>query len=365
MIPLVDLGIDKNLRGEIERAIGDVLDSSNFILGKNVGEFERLFANFLGSKFAIGVGSGTDAIRLSLRACGIKKDDYVLTVAFTSPFTAMAILAEGAIPVFCDIDEKTWTIDVSDAKRKISSKAKTILPVHIYGYPCDMEAVLKFARDIDLKVIEDVCQAHGASIAGRKLGTFGDAAAFSFYPTKNLGALGDGGAVTTQNKEIAEKLIYLRNGGQTKRFWHEYQGINSRLDEIQAAVLNVKLKRLDEFNNKRAVIVKRYKEKLFGLPVQFQEIIANGVSANHLFVIRTKHRDNLRKFLADCKVKSDIYYPWPLHLLPVFKKYASSLPVTEQISKEILALPLYPELSVKNQDVVIESIREFFGDKLE
>ena len=242
MIPLVDLSIDRQLLRKIRLAIDEVVDSNSFILGKRLEEFENKFAGFIGTKYACGVASGTDALRLSLRALGIGRGDKVLTVALTSPFTVIAIIEEGAIPVFCDVDEKTWTIDPVDVEKKVDKKTKAIIPVHLFGNPCDMDAILKIAKDYNLRVIEDACQAHGAKFRGKMIGSFGDAGTFSFYPTKNLGAFGDAGIITTNDLKVAKMIKILRHGGQTKRFWHEYQGINSRLDEIQAAVLSVRLK---------------------------------------------------------------------------------------------------------------------------
>src|SRR3989344_4187496 len=223
MIPLIDLTIDVETEKTIKREIIKVVESKSYILGKRVEIFEKKFAKFIGTKYAIGVGNGTDALRLCLRALNVGKGDKVLTVALTSPFTVLAILEEGAIPVFCDVAEK-----------KIDRKTKAILPVHLFGNPCVMNAVIKLAEKYKLKVIEDAFQAHGASYKNNMIGSFGDCAAFSFYPTKNLGAMGDGGILVTSNKKIAEMAKILRHGGQTKRFWHKYRGINSRLDEIQA-----------------------------------------------------------------------------------------------------------------------------------
>ena len=273
----------------------------------------------------------------------------------------MAIVEEGAIPVFCDVDERTWTIDIQDAERRIDKKTKAIIPVHLFGNPCDMDAVLKFAKKYDLKVIEDACQGHGATIDGMRVGSFGHAAAFSFYPTKNLGALGDGGMVTTNNKKLADHIKRLRHGGQTKRFWHQYNGINSRLDEIQAAILEIKLKSLEKKNEKRRILAKRYQEKLKNLPITFQGISSGSNSAYHLFAIISEKRNSLKKFLLKHKIVTDIYYPYPAHVQPIFRKYSdSNLKNTELLSKKLLALPLYPSLQLKDQDKVVEVIKKFF-----
>src|SRR3989304_8199914 len=218
MIPLVDLTIDKKLRDKITKEITQVVDSKKYILGAKLESFEKKFAKFIGVKYAIGVGNGTDALRLSLRALGIGNGNKVLTVALTSPFTAIAIIEEGAVPIFCDVDEKTWTIDPADVEKKVDKKTKAIIPVHLFGNPCDMNAILKIAKDYNLRVIEDACQAHGAKFRGKMIGSFGDAGTFSFYPTKNLGAFGDAGIITTNDLKVAEMIKILRHGGRIKSF---------------------------------------------------------------------------------------------------------------------------------------------------
>lgn len=364
MIPLIDLALNKELLDKIKKEVERVIDSKSYILGERLLAFEKKFAEFVGTKYAIGVGSGTDALRLSLRALGIGHGDKVLTVSLTSPFTALAIVEEGAIPVFCDIDQDSLTIDVADAQKRTDRNTRAIIPVHLFGSPCQIDKVLKLAQDFKLKVIEDACQAHGASFGNHRVGTFGDASAFSFYPTKNLGGFGDGGMVTTNDAKVATMVRSLRHGGQVKRFWHKYQGINSRLDEIQAAILEVKLAHLSEENRQREKLVKRYKDALGNLPVKFQETLPGAASANHLFVVRTKERDAMQKFLAVNGVASDIYYPYPIHLQSAFKKYAAgSLPITEKVTAELLALPLYPSLTIAHQDKVINTVKKFFKTK--
>lgn len=363
MIPLIDLSIEKKLLREIKTGVEKVIDSQSYILGKQLATFESKFAKIIGVRDAIGVANGTDALRLSLRALGIGRGDKVLTVAFTSPFTSVAIVEEGAIPVYCDVDELTWTIDAKDCERKIDKHVKAIMPVHIYGNPSNMEAIIKIAENYNLKVIEDACQAHMASISGKKVGTFGDAAAFSFYPTKNLGGMGDGGIVTTNNKTVSKLVRSLRHGGQTRRFWHEYNGINSRLDEIQAAILIQKLKTISNLGLMRAQIVKRYKSALKYLPITFQASLVNARSANHLFVIRTQWRDKLSYYLKKQGIETGIYYPYGVHQLPSFVAFSkgAKLVVTENLLKEVLALPLYPNLSQRDQDYIVKCIKKFYG----
>lgn len=361
MIPLVDIADDKKTLAQVKSEIDKVLDAKSYILGKRLDSFERKFASFIGAKEAVGVANGTEALSLSLRAMGIGSGDKVLTVSFTSPFTSIAIVEAGAVPVYCDIDQRTWTIDVEDCVKKIDRSVKAIMPVHIYGNPSNMQQILKLAKKYNLKVIEDACQAHNASIGKRKIGTFGDATGFSFYPTKNLGAFGDAGMITTNNAAISKMLRYLRHGGQTKRFWHEYIGINSRLDEIQAAILEIKLKVLSKNHLLREKLAKRYKNGLLNVPVVFQESYEGSRPAYHLFVIRVPKRDSLQRFLSLKGITTDVYYPYPVHIQPPFSKFLNyRLPITEKITKEILAIPLYPNLSLKDQDYIIETIRKFF-----
>lgn len=361
MIPLVDIGMDNKTDLAIKKAIAKVLEGKNFILGERLLSFEEKFAEFIGVKHALGVACGTDALRLSLRALGIGSGDKILTVGLTSPFTAIAIAEEGALPVFCDIDEQTLTIDPQDAERKIDKDTKAIMSVHIYGNPCDMTALAKLGKKYKLKVIEDACQAHGALFNGKKIGSLSDIAAFSFYPTKNLGGIGDGGAITTNNSALAKKIRSLRHGGQTRRFWHEYQGINSRLDEIQAAVLEVKLKLLSQGNKKRSLLAQRYQSRLSNLGIKFQESFAEAHSAYHLYVVRVKDRERLRRFLTKRGIISDVYYPYPVYRQPAFRSFSNGiLPVTEKVTSEILALPLFPNMTFSQQDEVINAIKEFF-----
>jgi len=365
MISLIDLSLDRKLSREIKTAVGEVIDSRSYILGERLENFEKGFAQLIGVKDAIGVANGTDALRLSLRSLGIGKGDKVLTVAFTSPFTSVAIVEEGAIPVFCDVDEKTWTINPEDCKLKIDKKVKAIMPVHIYGNPSNMKELTKIAKKHNLKIIEDACQAHMATIFDKKVGAIGDAAAFSFYPTKNLGGMGDGGIITTNNKMVSKMARLLRHGGQTKRFWHEYKGVNSRLDEIQAVILSAKLKVLGEFNLKRAKIVQRYKTSLGELPISFQDSFPGSKSANHLFVIRTPARNKLHLFLKEKNIESGVYYPFGVHQLPAFSDFSNKqkLPITDLLLTELLAIPLHPNLTTKDQDFVIDNIKSFFKNE--
>lgn len=360
-IKLIDLSIKSELKEKIIKKVGAIIDSNNYILGENLKSFEKSFARFCGVKWAIGVGNGTDALRLCLRALGVGQGDKVLTVSFTSPFTSLAILEEGAIPVFCDIDDETLTIDLADAQKKVDKDTKAIICVHIYGNLCDMIELEKFARKHKLKIIEDACQAHGSYYMDKHAGTFGDAGAFSFYPTKNLGAMGDGGAVITNNAKLAKTIKLLRHGGQAKRFWHVLRGINSRLDEIQAAILEIKLKKIKDENRKRNKNAKFHIEKLASLPVGFQKVRDESVSSYHIFIVRTKLRDGLKKYLSNKGIESDVYYSYPVHLQPLFTKYRTKLPVTEKVCREILAIPVHPNLTVSDKTWIVESIKSFFN----
>lgn len=362
MIPLTDLSEDKVNLTKIKKSIADVIDSKNYILGKRLESLENEFSKFIGARYAVGVGNGTDALRIALRALGVGRGDKVLTVSLTSPFTSIAILEEGAIPVYCDVDLDTWTMDLESLGGNIDKKVKAIMPVHIYGNPSDMKNITKAARNHNLFVIEDACQAHGAAIDNKKVGNWANAAAFSFYPTKNLGAFGDAGMVVTNNGRLAKLMRILRHGGQTKRFWHVYPGFNSRLDEIQSAILEVKLEFLNDNNKKRKYLANRYQELLGDLPIKFQKVNDGNSSAWHLLVIRIKERDKLKNFLGKRGITSDIYYPHPVHSQPLFRGFAKTkLKNTDLLCSELLALPLYPKLSIGSQNKVIKSIRKFFG----
>ena len=361
MIPLFDLKLSKKTESQILKEIKTTIESNTFILGNNVESFEKSFSKYLGVKFSVGVANGTDALTLALKALGIKKGDKVLTVALTSPFTALAIINSGAIPVFCDVDKNTWTIDVDDAQKKIDKNTRVIMPVHLFGNPCNMKAILDLAKNYKLKVIEDACQAHGAKIGREMAGSLGNAAAFSFYPIKNLGAMGDAGMVVTNNNNLSRLLKILRHGGQTKRFWHTYLGINSRLDEIQAAILRTKLKYLARQTQRRVMLASRYIKSLPDLPIGFQKSFNGSQSSYHLFVIRTEKRDRLKNYLRENGVETGIYYPHPIHKQPAFRQYwQGKLKVTELLTKKLLAIPVYPTLLQKQQNVVINKIRSFF-----
>lgn len=349
IIPMVGLkGQYRSIEKDIGRALQKVFKKGQFILGENVKHFEEEFARYNSVKFSVGVGSGTEALHLALLAAGIKKGDEVITVANTAFPTIVAILLVGAIPVFVDIDPSTYNIDPGKIEKAITRKAKAILPVHLFGYPAEMEPIIDIAKRYGLYVIEDAAQAHGALYKSKKAGTFGDMGCFSFYPTKNLGAYGDGGAIITSNLKYYEKLKLLRNYGQRDRYNSVIFGVNSRLDEIQAAILRLKLKRLDIWNKKRRTIASIYGDYLdrnrFILPEQKSYV----EPAYHLYVIRAKKRDALRSFLKKNGIETQIHYPVPVHKQKAYSSLGLKsyhLPITEGYSREIISLPIFPELS--------------------
>ena len=354
-IQFVDLRQDyQEIKEEINQAIQRVLESGWFILGKELEAFEKEFAKYIGVKHVIGVNSGSDALYLSVKALGIGKGDEVITVSHTFISTVDAITRNGAKPVFVDIDPETYTMDVSQIEKKITERTKAIIPVHLYGHPADMDPIMEIAEEYGLYIIEDASQAHGAEYKGRKVGSIGHVACFSFYPTKNLGAYGDGGAIVTNDDELAENLRMLRNYGSSKKYYHDFVGVNSRLDEIQAAVLRVKLGHLDEWNEKRRKIAKLYNELLEDSDVITPIEKEWAKHVYHLYVIRHRERDKLHQYLLKNGIKTQIHYPVPVHLQKAYLDLGirAKLPVTERISREILSLPMFPYLT----DAEIEKI---------
>lgn len=372
-VNLLDLSEQyKEIRKEALKEIEKVCDSGRFVLGENVNKLEKEIAKYTGSKYAVGVASGTDALVVSLMALGIKAGDKVLTSPFTFYATAGAISTIGAVPVFCDIDESTYNIDVQEAEKVLKStkgkNIKAIIPVHLYGQSADMTEIKKLARKYKLKVIEDCAQSIGAKYKGKGVGSIGDTGCFSFYPSKNLGCFGDGGMVTTNSKSIFDKLMMVRVHGSSKRYLHDMIGVNSRLDELQAAVLRVKLKRLPTWEKGRSKVAKNYAKlfKKYDLAdkVTLPFISKDCDSVYNQFIIRVKKRDNLKKFLSDNNIYTDIYYPIPLHLQKCYKdlKYKKgSFPKSELAAKETLAIPMYAELKLNEQEYVVQKIKEFYN----
>lgn len=347
---------------EIDAALTRVMDNGQYILGPEVAALEKEFADYIGVDFGIGVSSGTDALHLALKACGVGAGDEVITVAHTAVATAVAIELCNARPVLVDIDSSTFLMDPDQIERVITPRTKAIIPVHLYGHVADMPSILSIAHSHELRVIEDCAQSHGATYAERKSGGWGDIAAFSFYPTKNLGGFGDGGMVVTHDRELAERVRLLREYGWRQRFVSEISGVNSRLDELQAAVLRVKLKYLDEGNGERRRKASIYAKLLAGLeivcPIEKEPVR----HVYHLYVIRTKRRNSLQVFLKEQGIGTLIHYPTPIHLQNAYKHlgyFQGDLPRTEQCSQEILSLPFFPEMTEPQIEEVANRIRHF------
>ncbi|HTK31048.1 MAG TPA: DegT/DnrJ/EryC1/StrS family aminotransferase [Candidatus Saccharimonadaceae bacterium] len=354
---------DAPVRAELLAAFARVVERGWYVLGEELREFEKAFAPVVGCSEAIGVASGTDAIRLALEAVGVGAGDDVVTVAHTATFTALAISMLGARPVFCDIDPATMTLDPAKLERVLTPRTRAILPVHLYGQAADLAPILDVATMHAVPVVEDCAQAHGAMYQGRPVGSFGVAAAFSFYPTKNLGALGDGGAVTTNDAALAERVRRLRNGGQSDRYRHVVRGINSRLDEVQAALLSVKLRRLQATNTERRVLAAVYDEGLKGvtLPVEAER----RRHVYHLYVVRHARRDALAARLKEREIGALVHYPIPVHLQPAYEVLGvarGTLPESERAADEVLSLPLYPGLTAEQQRHVIATVNEFTAE---
>lgn len=347
----------------IDSAMARVMESGWYILGDEVRAFEREFAAYLGVRHAIGVASGTDAIHLALCACGVGKGDVVLTVSHTAVATVAAIALCGALPVFVDVDPVSYTMDPGCLEDTVKSApaglVKAVIPVHLYGHPADISAIFEIATRHHLHVIEDCAQSHGATYRGKKTGTLGRMGAFSFYPTKNLGAFGDGGMVATDDPDLAEKVRLLREYGWKERYVSAIAGINSRLDEIQAAVLRVKLPFLDEENRSRRKLAGIYDQLLSGTRLTLPTANPDVTHAYHQYVIRTEGRDVLRTRLRDSGIETLVHYPVPVHLQPAYAgrpSWEKPLPRTEEIASRILSLPIFPELPSDDARSVAEEI---------
>jgi dTDP-4-amino-4,6-dideoxygalactose transaminase len=362
-VTLVDLQREyQEIKPAVDRAVERVLGSGRFVLGGELEKFEWALAAYCGVKCCIGVGSGTDGLMLSLRALGIGEGDEVLTVANTFAATVSAILQVGAKPVLIDIDPKTYLINTEKIEEKITKNTRAIIAVHLYGQPVNMRKINSLARRHKLKVIEDAAQAAGSLYRGKKAGTLGDVGVFSFYPSKNLGAYGDGGAVVTNSKRLAKMIRALRNQGERRKYEHVFVGYNSRLDSLQAAILRVKLKKLDLWNARRKKLAEVYFKGLkyleVGLPYQRADAQTNW----HLFVIRVKRRDQLLSFLKEWGVYCGIHYPTPIHLLPAYKMLGyqkGDFPESEKAASEILSLPMFPQLAKREVDYICKAIGEF------
>ena len=359
----------KSIKKEIDRAIKRVLDSGVFIGGEEVEKFEKEIAKFCGTKYTVGINSGTDALFLSLKALGIKQGDEVITTPFTFIATAEVIANLGAKPVFIDIDPKTFNIDPSKIEEVITKKTKAIIPVHLFGQMAEMGKIMRIAEKYKLYVIEDAAQAIGAEYKGKKAGSIGDIGCFSFFPAKNLGACGDGGMVITNNKKLADKIRLLRNHGSSKKekYLNLILGTNSRLDAIQAAILRVKLKYLNRWNKERRDYARYYSQGLKGIGDVITPVIeSNRSHIFHQYTIRTKFRDKFQKYLKEKGIPTKVYYPLPLHLQPALKYLGykkGDFPQAEKATREVLNLPIYPEIPQKYQDFIIKKIKIFYDKR--
>lgn len=363
-IPFVDLRAQYlTLKPAMDKAVLDLIDSTQFIMGTDVSAFEDEYARFLGVKYCIAVSSGTEALILIMRALDIGPGDEVIIPANTFIATALAVSYAGAKPVLVDADPNTWTIDVTKIEKKITKRTKAIMPVHLYGQSADMDQIKTLAKKHGLFVVEDACQAHGARYRGKRVGGIGDIAAFSFYPGKNLGAYGDGGAVTTNNKKLAEKIVLLHNYGQKIKYHHLVKGTNSRLDTLQASILRVKLPHLSKWNEKRAKIADYYSESLRDLPLTLPAVGQARDHVYHLYALHLQKRDAMLMHLQKSGISAQIHYPVPIHLQKAYSelKYKrGDFPNSEYSAKHELSLPLYAELTDAQVEYIVQSVRSFF-----
>lgn len=365
-VPFLDLKAPHvELRRELDEAIKRTLDSGWYILGEEVAAFEREFASYVGAKHCVGVGNGLEALRLTLVAAGVGPGDEVLVPANTYIATWLAVSYAGATPVPVEPDERTYNLDPARIEAALTDRTRVVLPVHLYGQPADMDPILKVSRRHGLFVLEDAAQAHGARYKGRRAGSLGDAAAWSFYPGKNLGALGDGGAVTTDDDALAERLRTLRNYGSKAKYINEEKGFNSRLDELQAAILRVKLRHLDAWNARRSAVADRYLEALADLPLHLPHVPQWADPAWHLFVVRHSQRDELTRHLRERGIGTLIHYPVPPHLQEAYRDLGGAEgdhPVTEAIHREVMSLPMGPHLDEDAVTAVVTALRDILLD---
>jgi dTDP-4-amino-4,6-dideoxygalactose transaminase len=360
LIPFLDLQAQyHSIKPEIDAAVLGVLESSQFVLGQEVDAFEKEFGDYCQAKHAIGVNSGTSALHLALLAAGIGHGDEVITVTFTFVATAAAIIYAGARPVFVDIEPRSFTIDVNQIERVITPRTRAILPVHLYGQPADMDPILHIARRHRLVVIEDAAQAHGAEYKGRRVGGIGDIGCFSFYPGKNLGAYGEGGAVTTNNDQYAKMVRTLRDWGQTRKYHHDLKGFNYRMEGMQGAVLRVKLRHLEAWTEARRAHAATYNQMLTNGMIQTPEAMSYARHVYHVYAIRTPRRELLQQKFNARGIQTGIHYPIPVHLQPAYADLGSgvgSLPEAEAAAQQVLSLPMFPELTHEEQDVVSSAV---------
>ena len=364
-VPFLDLKAQyKSIKNEVDRALFNIIENAAFIGGEEVQDFNKNFADYVGTKYALGVGNGTDALIIALKSLNLKKDDKVIVPANSFIASSEAVTGAGAKIVFADCHPDYYTLDVNKIEEKITPETKVIIPVHLYGQPAGMDSIMNLARKYNLYVVEDCAQAHGAEYKEKKVGTFGDLAAFSFYPGKNLGAYGDAGAIVTNDVKLYEKCKMYANHGRIEKYNHKFEGINSRLDGLQAAVLNVKLKYLDKWNESRRRIAASYKKYLQNCKnIVLPEELKDVKPVYHLYVIRAEKRTELKAFLKENEISTSIHYPISL---PYLQTYASlhhqpaDFPVTYQYQDKILSLPVYPEMTEEMVKYVSEKIIEFY-----
>ncbi|HEY4414417.1 MAG TPA: DegT/DnrJ/EryC1/StrS family aminotransferase [Verrucomicrobiae bacterium] len=364
-VPYLDLKAQiKPLRAEIDAAIARTIDNCSFCLGPDTAQFEKDFAKYCGAEHALGFNSGTSALHVAMLLLNVKPGDEVITTPFTFVATSWAISYVGAKPVYVDIDDTTFNLDPKLLERAITPRTKVVMPVHLYGQPFDVDAILEICRKHQLPLVEDACQAHGAKYKGKTVGTLGDISGFSFYPAKNLGAAGEGGALVTNNAEFAKRARSLREHGSTVRYYHDEIGFNYRMEGIQGAVLGIKLKHLDHWTQGRRRVAKRYAELLADTPLKLPQEAAFAESAWHLYTVRHPRRDDLKKYLDANGVGNAVHYPIPLHLQKCYAGLgykAGDFPVSEKAGRECLSLPVFPELTDAQIERVAEVVKAFFA----
>jgi dTDP-4-amino-4,6-dideoxygalactose transaminase len=366
-VPFVDLSANyERIQDEVDSAMAEIVSSTRFIGGETLSDFERSFAEYVGTEHAIGVGSGTEAIRHGLEALGVGEGDDVLTVSHTFVSTVDGIVHNGARPRFVDIDPDTYTMDPALVEEALTDETEVIMPVHLYGGAADLDPILDIAEEHGIRVLEDAAQAHGTRYRDTRVGQFGDIACYSFYPSKNLGAFGDAGMVTTDDDEIAERLRALREYGETEKYRHELIGYNSRMDTIQAAVLSEKLAHLDQWNADRRAAAAQYTERLADTPLVVPEAAPFTEHIYHLYVVRTRdeaERDSLKSHLSDHGIDTGIHYPIPVHQQPSYQSLSfdfADLPVTERVAPRILSLPIYPEITTEQVSYVCDIVEDYY-----
>jgi dTDP-4-amino-4,6-dideoxygalactose transaminase len=367
-VPYLDLKAQyRSIKPEIDAAIGRVLESCQFVLGPEVSDFEKAFATYCGASECIALNSGTSALHLALLAAGVGPGDEVVTTPFTFVASVAAILYIGARPVLVDIDPRSFTVDPSKIEPLITPRTKVLLPVHLYGQPADMDPIMEIARRHKLVVIEDAAQAHGAQYKGRAVGSIGHMACFSFYPGKNLGAYGEGGAVTTNNSEYARTIRMLRDWGQDRKYHHLLRGYNYRMEGFQGAILGVKLRHLEQWTEARRSLVQHYNRLLVDCELRLPTEMSWARHVYHVYTVRSKERDRLQKSLVEDGIQTGIHYPIPVHLQPAYANLGyeqGSFPEAEAAAKQVLSLPLYPELSLQAVSQVGEAVKKVVGNKV-